>query len=188
MKHSTNKKHIKNKIWADWHRTNDRFKTTRSKRHSNYHGFKKSRSRKNPSHPDTFMQLFHNFVKIIDFGSHSGAHWILKGPPPSTIFWKKFQNKWEQWCPRNGLEKTLCCYCFLMPKWEAWNGKQKVFALYLLQNMRFLGVVKHREKWCQKRSQQRPTSITLAAPGRIFEILERFRKLWFFEDFWLATK
>ena len=52
--------------------------------------------------------------------------------------------------------------------------------------MSFLGVVKHRENWSQKGSLKRQTSITLAASGRTFEILERFITNVFFSDFWLA--
>ena len=42
----------------------------------------------NPPHPQTFMQLFDNFEKIVDFGSHFGAHSVFKGVPKSTCFEK----------------------------------------------------------------------------------------------------
>ena len=32
------------------------------------------------------MQRFDNLVKIVDFGSHCGAHWILKGVPKIDHF------------------------------------------------------------------------------------------------------
>ena len=114
---------------------------------------------------------------LVDLWCNFGAHLILKGFPKSTIFEKN-----------RGLENPWFFDWFLMPKWEAWNCKKEVFASYLLQNMSLLGVVKHNENWCQKRSPKRLKSNTLAASGRIFEIFGGFRKSWFFEDFVIGKK
>ena len=54
--------------------------------------------------------------------------------------------------------------------------------------MIFLGIVEYGEHWCQNMFQQRPTSITFGASGRIFEILERFRKEVYFRWFSIGEK
>ena len=85
IEHSTKKNRENFKV-ANLHRKNDVFKNTRSKRHSNYYGFKKNRSQTNPLHPEKIMHFFDNLINNVDFWSHFGAHWILKGVPKSTIF------------------------------------------------------------------------------------------------------
>ena len=57
---------------------------------------------------------------------------------------------------------------------------------YYLQSMSFLAILKCEENWCQKMSPKRSKSITLGASSRFFEILERFIKIKFFDDLWLA--
>ena len=53
---------------------------------------KAGRGRKTPG-PQSFMHLFDNLAKMIDFGSHVGAHWILKGVPKSTVFENNQKNE-----------------------------------------------------------------------------------------------
>ena len=38
----------------------------------------------NPPGLEILMHLFDNLAKIVDFVSHCGAHWILKGVPKSS--------------------------------------------------------------------------------------------------------
>ena len=40
----------------------------------------------NPPSAENVMELFDNLANIVDFGSHFGAHWILKGVPKSIYF------------------------------------------------------------------------------------------------------
>ena len=111
-----------------------------------------------------------------NLGPVLAPHWILKGSP-NRIFSYKINIKPETRMCRRCLEQIYFGDGFFMSKWEALIRKKKHFALYLLQNMSFLGIVKYREKSSQRMFQK------LGASARIFDILERFRNILFFDDF-----
>ena len=114
-------------------------KATTSQRHSNYYGFVETGVRKKTlSRPSQFN------IRV-PLGRFLVPFWRLlgfEGGPKLDYFWNKSNNKWEKWGQEAGWTKTWFVDLFLMPKWEAWNGKKEMFALYLLQNMSLLGVVK----------------------------------------------
>ena len=69
-----------------------------------------------------------------------------------------------------------------MLKWEAWNRKKEVAALYLLQITRFRWSGNFIKNWCQKSSKM----ITKSKLGRSLVLLLRFVEA--FEDFVIGKK
>ena len=100
----------KNRKRANPHQSTDLLKTTRSKRHSNYYGFKKSRSRKAPVRPEILMHVLTIRRHLVDFGSHFGTHWILKWVTKSTVFepFKK-TNKMRKTRSKKRVGKYVIC-------------------------------------------------------------------------------
>ena len=140
-----------------------------SQRHSNDYGFVKSRSAKNE-------------VLLWGLGASLpplGRLWVPFWRPLNFERGFKIDNFWKQIEKINEVQEV---------DWTKHCKKKKVFELYMLQNMSLLGVVEHKENWCQKKLPKRSKSITLAASGLIFEILGGFPKLCFFEDFWIGKK
>ena len=89
---------------------------------------------------------------LVDLGTHCGAHWILKGSL-KWAFFDENQHKTRKRGPRKGFETTWFLDWFLMPAWEARNGKKRGFALYLLQSKRFSRSRNLKENGSQKASQ-----------------------------------
>ena len=122
---------------------------------------------------------------LVDLGSHSGAHWILKGPQQWPIS-KKINIKWQKLFPRRGVKTKLLFDWFLMPK--CWNCKNKVFALYLLQFTRFSRSRNLMENRTPKGIPHRSKLKTLGLLGQILKILGRFRQIRNFDEFWSQQK
>ena len=91
------------------------------------------------------MKLLEIWRHFVDVWFHVGAHSILKGSPKRQFSIRcniKLENKGVQ----EGVKKREGFYDgFVMSKWKALISQNKHFALYLLQNMSFLGIVKYRE-------------------------------------------
>ena len=69
---------------------------------------------------------------------------------PKVGFFIESQHKMRKVRSNNGVWKNNIFYVFLMPKWEAWNGKQK-FSHYTCWNLRGLT---GRENWLKMELQQ----------------------------------
>ena len=104
-------------------------------------------------------------IILAPFGRFQVPSWR----PPKWSF-SRFNIKWEKWRPRSGLEKTWFVDWFLMPKWEAWNGKNNVSALYFFQIRRFRRSGKLIEKGMPKVIQNEIKIEPWAIKGQIFEI------------------
>jgi hypothetical protein len=120
-------------------------------------------------------------------GADFWPHRISKGVPKSTIF-EQIWKKWEKGGPRSGFKKTWFFYRFLMLKWDAWNLKKEVFALYMLQIMRFRQSGKLIETVMPKIIQNGSKIYLWAPRGPIFEILWRSGRKCFFDVFWDRKK
>ena len=59
----------------------------------------------NPLPSESFMQLFDNLAKLVDFRNRFGVQWIFKGFPTSTVF-EQHRNTMRAIRSKNGLEKT----------------------------------------------------------------------------------
>ena len=109
----------------------------------------------------------------------------LTGVPKSTIFGKIRKTNEKNEVQETGWKKHDF-YLFLMPKWEAWNGKKKFSHYTCCKIWLFWSCEIYRKK--SKDWPETTTSITLGASGRICEISGRFRERWFFDFFLIGQK
>ena len=92
--------------WANLHRKNNLLETTRSQRHGKRQQIASS------------YACFRHFGALGRFGVPFWLPLDVQGVPRSIVFWTNLKNLIER---RSKI-----------PKWEAWNCKKEVFALYLL--------------------------------------------------------
>ena len=92
------------------------------------------------------MEHFDSLETIVDLGSHFSAHWIFNGCPQIDGFWKQSKTNEKMTSKKRVGKNMILLIDFLCQKRETWNCKKKVCALYILQNMSLLGIVKYREK------------------------------------------
>ena len=115
----------------------------------------------NLSPPQTNMFFLTTWCHLVDFGYHFGAYWILNGGPQIDHFWKQSKTNDTKWGPRNVFLLFIDFRC--QNRRPEIAKKRFPHYICMLQNMSFLGVVKHRENGYQKSSLKRSKSITLAA-------------------------
>ena len=181
IKPSTEKRN-KNRRFANLHRKNDLLKATMSQRHKDYYGFVKTGFETRRPKGASAIILFQHF----------GATWSILVPclTPSDFeaglqidyFWKIAKKNKKKGGPRSGFKKTWFVDRFLMLKWEAWNCKKEVFALYLLQITRFRRSGKLIEKVMPKVIQNFSKIWLWVRRGPTFEILGGFDRGPIFDD------
>ena len=110
----------------------------------------------------------------------------FEGVPKVSIY--LINTKWEQECPRGGVENKWFVDWFLLPKWEAWNCKKEVFAIYLLQFKRFRWSRKLIENWDQNGINKSFTLKPWASKVAFFETCIDFAKIGFLMLFRSAKK
>ena len=109
------------------------------------------------------IQFWRHFV---DFGSHFGAHWILKGSP-NRQFPHQINIRSQKWVSRKASWKNMFLDGCLMTKCEALWSKSN-FVLYLMQFNGFGGSWNLMKNGSQKVIQNHPKSEPLAPKGRTF--------------------
>ena len=116
---------------------------------------------------------------LVPFWRPLDFEWV----PQSTFFWNVLKTNQKKDLRRR-FEQIYFSDWYLMPKWEAWNCKKEVFALYLLQIKRFRWSEKLIENWgpngIKKASKLKPLA---SSKVWVFEILMDFGKLVFYYIF-----
>ena len=121
------------------------------------------------------------------FWYHFWSHQILNGGPQNDHF-ENILQKWEKGGPINGFEQIWFFDRFWMLKWEAWNGRIEVFALYMLQITRFRRSGDWSNKWCQKSSKKAPKASFGHPWIRFLRFWKDLIEVWFLMSFDAAKK
>ena len=105
--------------------------------------------------------------RLVAFGNHFGAHWILKGIPKVSIFGDKKHKIIKKKCPRKGYgTKTMFLSTFDAKNWRPEMVKRR-FAHYTCCNLRDWG---GHENWSPNDIKKTSKFESLASKGPFFEI------------------
>ena len=133
------------------------------------------------------MQLFDIFAKTVDVGSHFGAHLIVNGGPQIDSFGNKSKKK-RKMRSKERVGKNMICWLIFEAKTGGPKWWKRCFRIIRVAKYEFSGSCEAERKLMPKEVPKTVKIDHFGGIGSDFEILERFRKRWFFDDFWLAQK